>query len=318
MTTDPLVPTPQAPMPDNIPRWQDFMIPVLHVLSDGKPHRRRDLVMAVQDFLDLTEEQQSVQLNSGQPKADNRVGWAISDLTTATAVSRPVRATFEITELGRSLLQKYPDGLDRTILETIEAYRNRNSNRGIGASDAPTAALNVSETTLSPLEQIEAGISLIHTDVGNNLVERLRASDPAFFEQAVVDLLLKMGYGGAEQRGRRIGGVGDGGVDGVIDQDPLGLDKVYVQAKRYAEGNNISRETVQAFVGALQGVGANKGVFITTSTFTAHAISYANGVQSRVILIDGERLATLMIKYRVGVQVKESYDVVEVDEDFFE
>jgi len=127
-----------------------------------------------------------------------------------------------------------------------------------------------------------------------------------------------MGYGGAEQRGKRIGGSNDGGVDGVIDQDALGQDRIYVQAKRYADGNTVGREAIQAFVGALHGVGASRGVFITTRAFTSGARKYVKAVPSRVILIDGARLVGLMIKYRVGVQVKESYDVVELDEDFFE
>lgn len=308
----------ELPFPDGIPPWQDFMIPTLQVLADGKPHRRRDLVKEIQDQIGLTEAQRSVLLNSGQPKAENRAGWALSDLTTATAIQRPVRATFEITDLGRSLLQQHPQGLDRTILGSIEAYRDHQPRSQATTAAAAEPLVEVREAALSPEEQIEAGIERIQAEVSANLLDRLRASDPAFFEQAVVNLLLKMGYGGAEQRGKRIGGTGDGGVDGVIDQDPLGLDKVYIQAKRYAEGSNISRETVQAFVGALQGVGASKGVFITTSAFTTHAMGYANNVPSRVILIDGTRLATLMIKYRVGVQVKESYDVVELDEDFFD
>lgn len=309
---------PSAPVSDGIPRWQDFMVPILRVLSDGKRHARRELIAKVLDFLGLTKEQRLVLLKSGQSKAENRIGWAISDLTIAEAAVRPARATFEITALGHSLLEKYPQGLDQKIMYTIDAYAAHFASRG-DASDAPSQdAVAEPDFVLSPHEQIEAGIGLVNTEVNSLLIARLRASDPAFFEQAVVDLLLKMGYGGAEQRGKRIGGTGDGGVDGVIDQDPLGLDKVYIQAKRYADGNNIGRETVQAFVGALQGVGATKGVFITTSTFTAHAISYASSVQSRVILIDGIRLADLMIKYRVGVQVKESYDVVELDEDFFE
>lgn len=131
-------------------------------------------------------------------------------------------------------------------------------------------------------------------------------------------MLLAMGYGGAEQRGRRIGGTGDGGVDGVIDQDALGLDQIYVQAKRYADGHNVGREAIQAFIGALHGFGASRGVFITSSAFTREARQYAEAVPTRVVLIDGARLAELMIKYRVGVQVKQSYDIVEIDEDFFE
>ncbi|WP_354213739.1 restriction endonuclease [Arthrobacter sp. UYCu511] len=294
------------------------MVPILRVLCDGKQHARRELVSEVLDFVGLSEGQRSVLLKSGQPKAENRIGWAISDLTIAEAAVRPARAMFEITALGHALLEKHPQGLDQKIMNTIDAYAAHFASKDGPAEAQSQDAVIEPDSELSPQEQIEAGIALIHTDVSSLLIARLRASDPAFFEQAVVDLLLKMGYGGAEQRGKRIGGTGDGGVDGVIDQDPLGLDKVYIQAKRYAEGSNISRETVQAFVGALQGVGASKGVFITTSAFTVHALSYAANVPSRVILIDGDRLASLMIKYRVGVQVKESYDVVELDEDFFE
>ena len=189
-------------------------------------------------------------------------------------------------------------------------------------SDARKPMLSVVDETLvediDPIEQIESGINRIHSDVGDALLTRLRESHPDFFEQAVVDLLLKMGYGGAEQRGKRIGGSNDGGVDGVIDQDALGLDRIYVQAKRYADGNTVGREAIQAFVGALHGVGASRGVFITTSAFTSGARDYVKAVPSRVILIDGARLVGLMIKYRVGVQVKQSYDIVELDEDFFE
>lgn len=178
-------------------------------------------------------------------------------------------------------------------------------------------ALVADADIFDPVEQIEDGINRIEAEVGEELLERLRDSHPDFFEQAVVELLLAMGYGGTEQRGRRIGGSGDGGVDGVIDQDALGLDRIYVQAKRYKAGNNISRETIQAFVGALHGFGASRGVFLTTSDFTAAAVEYANAVQSRVILIDGDRLVGLMIKYRVGVQVRRTYSTVEVDSDFF-
>ncbi|MDZ4091690.1 MAG: restriction endonuclease [Arthrobacter sp.] len=306
------------PQSDGIPPWQDFMIPVLKVLSDGVQRKRRDLISAVLDEAGMTEQQRGILLNSGQPKVNNRVGWAMSDLTTATAIQRPVRATFQITDVGRDLLIRFPQGLNRPDLESIEAYRNHRPSRRPAEPVANSEATEVTEATFSPSEQIEDGIARIASEVGAELIQRLRESDPEFFEQAVVDLLLKMGYGGAEQRGRRIRGSGDGGVDGVIDQDALGLERIYVQAKRYADGNNVGRETIQAFVGALHGVGASRGVFITTSTFTAGARQYAENVPSRIILIDSIRLVSLMIKYRVGVQVKQSYDVVELDEDFFE
>lgn len=171
----------------------------------------------------------------------------------------------------------------------------------------------------NPVELIEAGVDEIKASVAEDLLKRLRESHPDFFEEAVVSLLLAMGYGGAEQRGKRIGGTGDGGVDGLIEQDALGLDQIYIQAKRYAETNTVGRPTVQEFVGALHGKQASRGVFITTSTFTKAAREYADGINNlRVILIDGDRLGKLMVKYKVGVQVEHVYEVVKVDEDFFE
>jgi restriction system protein len=174
------------------------------------------------------------------------------------------------------------------------------------------------EAEVDPIEQIEHGVARVRSEVATDLLVRLREGSPTFFEQAVVDVLLAMGYGGSERRGRPIGGSGDGGVDGVIDQDALGLDQIYVQAKRYAEGNHVGREAIQAFIGALHGFSASRGVFITSSSFTRGAADYARSIPTRIILIDGPRLTDLMIKYRVGVQVSRSYDVVEVDEDFFE
>lgn len=158
----------------------------------------------------------------------------------------------------------------------------------------------------------------IEARVGEDLLDRLRNSHPEFFEQAVVDLLLKMGYGGAAQRGKRIGGSNDEGIDGLIDQDALGFDQVYIQARRYKAGNNVGRESIQALVGALHGFGASRGVFLATSAFTSGAIDYAQKVQSRIILIDGAKLVDLMIAYRVGVQERQRFSAVEVDEDYFE
>ncbi|MEE1621642.1 restriction endonuclease [Zafaria sp. J156] len=294
------------------------MIPVLTVVSDGQAWKRRDLIAAASTQAGMTPEQHEVVLNSGQPKIQNRIGWAISDLTTAAAIERPARATFSITQLGRDLMDSHPGGLTRADLEGIAAYRDyRPVPRRPTVAPAPEVAEEESDE-LSPEEQIESGIGRIHADVGERLIERLRGSDPAFFEEAVVKLLVAMGYGGAEQRGRRIGGTGDGGVDGVIDQDALGLEQIYVQAKRYAEGNSVGREAIQAFIGALHGFGASRGVFITTSTFTQNARNYADGIATRIVLIDGRRLVSLMMKYRVGVQVTQSYDVVDIDEDFFE
>lgn len=299
-----------------VPIWPVFVTHVLRVLSGGETLHRRDIVSRAIDSAKLSEEARAETLNTGGLRSEQRLGWAISNLLKAGWIDRPARANYRITAAGREWYSENPDGVsDFSTARTLFAPFWPQSE-----SKKPPLS-GIDETLvedIDPIEQIESGINRIHSDVGGALLTRLRESHPDFFEQAVVDLLLKMGYGGAEQRGKRIGGSNDGGVDGVIDQDALGLDRIYVQAKRYADGNTVGREAIQAFVGALHGVGASRGVFITTSAFTSVAADYAKAVPSRVILIDGSRLVGLMIKYRVGVQVKQSYDVVELDEDFFE
>lgn len=299
-----------------VPIWPLFVAHVLRVLSAGDTLHRRDIVSRAIDSAGLSAAARSETLNTGGLRSEQRLGWAISNLLKAGWIERPVRANYRITEAGREWYSSHPEGISdfSTARMLFAPYWPQ--------SDARKPMPSVVDETLvedvDPIEQIESGINRIHSDVGDALLTRLRENHPDFFEQAVVDLLLKMGYGGAEQRGKRIGGSNDGGVDGVIDQDALGLDRIYVQAKRYANGNTVGREAIQAFVGALHGVGASRGVFITTSAFTSGARDYVKAVPSRVILIDGARLVGLMIKYRVGVQVKQSYDIVELDEDFFE
>lgn len=233
-----------------------------------------------------------------------------------------------MTETGRSLLSDHPDGLTEQHLRAIPAYVEytpvvrASKPSASGATDQNGSKLpgsgSAEASVLDPVEQIESGVDRLNADVAGQLLARLSEQDPEFLEQAVLEVLVAMGYGGAEGSARRIGGSGDGGVDGVIDQDPLGLDQVYVQAKRYAPDNVVGRETIQAFVGALHGNQASRGIFITTSRFSTGARDYAARVASRLVLIDGNRLAALMIKYRVGTQVVRTYDVVGVDEDFFE
>ena len=309
----------EAPEQDGIPKWHGFMTPILRVLSDGKARTRTELTKQAMDVLGLPEELRAVRLGSGGLKAKGRVGWAISHLIAATALARPDNALYVITEVGQQLLTRYPDGLAQAELREIEAYRRHQAEvRAARREASPSVEIEILDEDADPTDVIEAAIDRIHAETGSSLLSRILASSPEFFEHAVVDLLLKMGYGGAEQRGRRIGGSGDGGVDGVIDQDALGLDRVYIQANRYSADNTVGREAIQAFVGALHGVSASKGVFITTSRFSQGAKDYAANIPTRTILIDGTRLVNLMIKYRVGVQVKQSYAVVELDEDFFE
>ncbi len=301
-----------------MPVWSGFLTPVLEVLTDGRVWRKRDLHVAVEDRLGLTAEQRAEVLPSGQRRADNRIGWALSGLYRAKLVDKPDRATFVITDAGRALLEAHPSGFTEKILKALPEYRDYIPLRSGSSTAAPATGAESADEGVDPLEQIEHGVERLHAEVATDLLARLRGQDPAFLEQSVLDVLVAMGYGGTEGRAARIGGSGDGGVDGVIDQDPLGLERVYVQAKRYAAENTVGRPEIQAFVGALHGVGAARGVFITTSAFTSGARGYAESIGTRVILIDGRRLAELMIRYGVAVQTRQNFTVVEVDEDYFE
>lgn len=300
-----------------VPIWPTFVAPVLRVLSSGETLSRRELTRRTLDLAELDDAARAEVLESGGLRAEGRVGWAITHLTKASFVERASRAHYRVTDAGQAWLEQHPDGLS-DFAGAHRLFAPFWPKPDPSTPPASTQPLPETAPDVDPAEQIEQGVARIRAEVADELLGRLRAQSPAFFEQAVVDVLLAMGYGGAERRGRPIGGTGDGGVDGVIDQDALGLDQIYVQAKRYAEGNTVGREAIQAFIGALHGFGAGRGVFITSSTFTSGARAYAQSIQTRVILIDGPRLADLMVKYRVGVQVQKSYDVVEIDEDFFE
>ncbi|MBS1847375.1 MAG: restriction endonuclease [Actinobacteria bacterium] len=301
-----------------MPTWEGFMVPVLQVLTDGQVRTLRELRAEVSGSTGLSATQRAEELGSGQSRAANRIGWAASFLTRVDALHRPARGRYEITDLGRELLAAHPDGLTEADLKTIAKegdewwIARRGGRMKVAPVDEPAGAA----VAVDPTEQIEDGIDRIREAVAAELLEHLLDQDPEFFEHAVVELLLAMGYGGAGGRGMTTALSHDGGIDGVIDQDVLGLDKVYVQAKRYAPGNAVQRPEVQGFVGALTGK-ASRGVFITTSRFSPGAVEWVAGVPMQIILIDGERLADLMIEFNVGVQTARTYRVVEVDEDFF-
>lgn len=295
--------------------WEEFNAPVLTVLSDGVTRTLRELRRDVADAVGLTPEQRGETLASGQLRADNRIGWAASYLNRVDALHRPSRGRYVITDFGREMLKLHPGGITETDLKAVakegdEWWISRSSIDGQEHSQPDSI------TVLDPTEQVEAGVARIHEEVASELLSRLIEQEPAFFETAVVKLLLAMGYGGVGGRGVTTDLTHDGGIDGVIDQDVLGLSKVYVQAKRYAPKNTVQRPEVQGFVGALSGK-ADGGVLITTSRFSPGAVEWVKTVPARIILIDGQRLTDLMIEYGVGVQVERTYRVVELDEDFF-
>lgn len=296
------------------------MIPTLRVLSDGIERHWRDFQPLVANEARLTEQQQTQMLPSGKGLTfHNRIGWGVSFLTNVGALQRPKRGHYQITDAGRELIRLFPNGVREREIKALG--EDPDSPIRVYQSSAPRAintepVVEVDAEALTPIEQVQSGIERIHEEVATDLLTRLQGKEPGFFEQAVVDLLLAMGYGGTTGTGNVTQLNNDGGIDGVIDQDILGLNRVYVQAKRYADGNTVGRPDLQAFVGALSGK-ADSGVFITTSRFSAGAQEYAENVPTRIILINGKRLTSLMIRYGVGVQERETYKVVEVDEDFF-
>lgn len=302
------------------PTWDQYMIPSLHVLVDGQVRRTREIVARAADLLQLSETDRAVLIPSGQEQWKNRGNWALSYLARAGAVERPSRGRYVITEVGRELLEAHPGGMTEKDLRSVPGYDSPRLAQKAAADAAPATPAPVVEerTELDPDEQIENGIARIHADVADQLLTRIQAQDPEFFEKAVLDLLMAMGYGGAEGSATRTQLSRDGGIDGIIDQDALGLSRIYVQAKRYASDNTVGRPAIQEFVGALAGNAANQGVFLTTSRFSVDAQRYADQVQARIVLVDGAKLSRLMIRYGVGVQVRRTVQIVDVDEDFFE
>lgn len=299
--------------------WEGFMIPTLKVMSDGETRHWREFQPLVADEAQLTAEQRKERLPSGsQVKFENRIGWAVSFLTNIGALERPSRGHYRITDAGRSVLAQFPGGAKERDLKALGEDPSSPSRVYQSASKQVSAEPETSAepSTLTPIEQVQDGIERIHEEIAAELLTRLQGKEPGFFEQAVVDLLRAMGYGVDDSSAFVTKASIDGGIDGVIDQDVLGINRVYIQAKRYASENAVSRPELQYFVGALSGL-ATSGVFITTSRFTEWARRYAVQNPTRIILIDGVRLTQLMIRYNVGVQVKETYKVVKIDEDFF-
>lgn len=294
--------------------WHTFMRPVLEALSDGAVHVKRDMERATMDIAGLTAAEQAEQLDSGQLRSLNRIGWATSALRRAKALSSPSKGTFVITDTGRELLARHPVSITVADLEMIPAYTEYIPTRKNTSSAPSLRELALGDQT--PQDLIESGLEAIEDDVKSKLLERLRGADPLFFEHVVRTLLVKMGYG-TEGEMKQLRGSGDGGLDGKIDRDELGLSQIYVQAKRYAEDNVVGRPAIQGFVGALATRGANVGVFFTTSKFSSEATDAAERVPQDIALVDGLKLAELMIKHRVGVQVARRVEIVKIDEDFF-
>ena len=304
---------------DSMPNWEEFISPTLRAMSDGKIRSRREIYPAVADEAGLSDGQKSATLASGQEVYANRIGWGLSLLAKTGALERPSRGAYVITEAGKQLLGRSPTNLSQRDVKEAAVDPNSGLTPYIASVRQEQTLFEPysKDETRTPLELIDDGIRLIEEEVSNELLDRLVANDPWFFEDAVVKLLIGMGYGGELGKGWSTKRSNDGGIDGVIDQDLLGLNKVYIQAKRYGPNSSpVSRPDIQSFVGALSGK-ADSGVFVTTGRFSRDAVDYAASVPTKLILVDGEQLARLMIRFHVGVQQTRAISIVEIDEDFF-
>jgi len=300
------------------------MLPLMQLAADGQEHTLRDAVEALARQFELSEADRKELIPSGgEPKFDNRVGWARTYLGKAGLLERTGRAKFRISQLGLEVLRKNPPSLNTKFLRQFPAFLEfqRKTNRQDGGANggqqpSSQATLDELEPQQTPEEMLDASYQSLRRNLALELLERVKKSPPRFFERLVVDLLVAMGYGGSRKdAGAAVGQSGDGGIDGIIKEDRLGLDAVYIQAKRW--DGTVGRPIVQGFAGSLEGQRARKGVLITTSQFSADARDYITRIEKKIVLIDGEQLAQLMIDFGVGVAEVATFTVKKVDSDYF-
>lgn len=298
-----------------IPDYQTLMLPVLQQSADGEV-RIGEMIDRIAQQFELSDDERNELLPSGkQTIIANRTHWATTYLAKAGLVERSRRGHVQITDKGRKVLCEKPRTIDNAFLDQFDDFREFRKPSSRSQSQAAEGAPRSVDT---PDEVMRAAHQQIESALKQDLLERILTAPPAFFESLIVQLLVAMGYGGtAMSPGRALGRTGDGGVDGVIDQDSLGLDRVYIQAKRYQPGNSIGSSVIREFFGSLDRFKAAKGVLVTTSTFTKDAQETASYMSKRIVLIDGDRLASLMVRYNVGCRVKETLYLKDIDEDFF-
>ena len=297
-----------------VPDYQTLMLPLLKFYGDGQEHSIRKAVAALAIEFNLSKEELNELLPSGsQTTFYNRVGWARTYLAKAGLLEKSRWSVYRITERGKQTLASKPPAIDNTFLRQFPEFLDFKQRKG---KPSPSNGSNTPKEARTPEEILVDGYTEIRENLTQELLENTMQCSPTFFERLVVELLVKMGYGGSwEDAARAVGQTGDEGIDGIIDEDRLGLDAIYIQAKRWQ--NTVSRPEIQKFVGALAGKGARKGIFITTSHFSDGARDYAQNIDFKVVLIDGKRLAQLMIDYDVGVTTVNSYHIKRVDSDFF-
>jgi restriction system protein len=294
------------------------MLPVLRAVA-GREITAADLRQRVASEVGLSDIDLAEMLpKGGQTVFANRVAWANAYLQRAGLLEKAGRGRYRITEQGRQVLAEPPERIDLKFLNRYPSYVDWRRGRPQGGVENAQALAPTSDTGHTPEEDMAATYALLNAALEVDLLDRVRELSPAFFERLIIDLLIAMGYGGGRaEMGQAIGRAGDGGIDGIIKEDALGLDIVYVQAKRYAAQNSVGRGEVQGFAGSLDGVGATKGIFVTTSTFSPGAREFVQRIAKRIVLVDGAEFARLMVEHDVGVQTRTEYRLKKVDEDYF-
>ena len=299
-----------------IPDFQTVMLPLLELAGDGKDHDIHDAFNQLATHFSLSDEEISKLLPSGRnPAFYNRVWWARTYLKKAGLLEYPKRGFFRITPRGKEILATKPSRIDMKFLQQFPEYLEF---RQLDSDEDEEISLEQDLEELNPEEALDNAYQRIRTNLAEELLTLVMDSTPGFFEKLVVELLVKMGYGGSQRdAAKAVGQSGDEGIDGIIDEDRLGLDTIYVQAKKWSADTTVSRPEIQKFVGALQGKRAKKGIFLTTSRFSKEARDYAQNIDTKVVLIDGKRLADLMIDHGVGVTTRTNYELKELDSDYF-
>jgi len=304
-----------------IPNYQKLMLPFLKTIANGQEFGFRSIIESLGRDFNLTDKELLERYpNGGHPIFDNRVGWCRLHLKRAGLVSAPRRGFVQITDQGEKTLLGNLDEIDVNYLKTIPAYLelyNRDRAKGEGAVDV-SVDLRKSEVD-TPEERLSQAYLEINNELNEEILNKIFEQSALFFERLVVDLLVNMGYGGSfKDAGQAIGKTGDEGIDGTIKEDKLGLDTIYIQAKRWKPGTTVGRPEIQKFVGALAGQGSKKGIFITTSSFSKDALSYVTRNETKIVLIDGIQLTQLMIDHNVGCTVQQKYEIKKIDLDYFE
>ncbi len=305
--------------PSSCPTWDEFLRPLLELAEQG-PISRRVSVEKIADRFSFSDEIKNSKLKSGQFQIQNRAGWALSSLIKAGFVEKhpDLKFTYQMASRGRQYLAGHQGPVTSNDLKNVEGYKEAWEQASRKRQELKADSADVSDRESStPDDLIESATRELDEELRSSLLEHLHKTDPYYFEQIVIDVLVAMGYGGSKDEAAQVTKKSnDGGIDGIIKEDRLGLDVIYVQAKRWQ--HNIGRKEIQSFVGALAGFQAHKGIFITTSDFVQNAKDYANSVSQKIVLIDGPRLADLMIEHNIGVSTVRTIEIKRLDSDYFE